>query len=48
MAKVKEDCFGINPRTNMCKVLKITVCEKEDCPFYKTRRQYEKEMGDKK
>ncbi len=45
-SKIKTDCFGfefgkIYPG---CRILKELVCAKEECGFYKSRRQYEKDL----
>lgn len=39
MKKEKKDCFGY--KLNRCTVLCEMVCEKSECPFYKTREQFD-------
>ena len=39
---VKRDCFGYSNINNRCSVLTETVCKKENCKFYKTKKEFEK------
>ena len=38
----KRDCFGYSSINNRCSVLTETVCKKEECRFYKTKKEFEK------
>lgn len=39
---VQKDCFGYSSINNRCSVLTETVCKKEICRFYKTKKEFEK------
>ena len=39
---VRKDCFGYSNINNRCSVLTETVCKKEICKFYKTKKEFEK------
>lgn len=39
---VKTDCFAYGRLNDKCIILTETVCKKEDCKFYKTKREFEK------
>lgn len=42
---VKIDCFAFRPeRLNPCSALDTLYCEHGECPFYKTRKQFETEI----
>lgn len=42
---VKIDCFAFRPeRLNPCSALDSLYCEHGECPFYKTRKQFETEI----
>lgn len=43
MRESKKDCFGYEKVRNTCKVLDHLYCKEEDCKFYKTKEQFEKE-----
>lgn len=34
---VKTNCFGYEPTTERCKVLKYVVCKKRECTFFKPK-----------
>ena len=38
--KVKEDCFGYDKLSKKCKIMTETLCNKRECTFYKTWKQY--------
>lgn len=45
MAEVKTDCFGYaKVVTETCTALRELYCAKEECPFYKPKKQYLKEV----
>lgn len=49
MAKVKEDCFAYSKAACTCKALNATYCAvEENCKFYKTKEQVQKEQKGKK
>lgn len=37
--ELKTDCFAYSKKNNECRALKELYCEKENCPFYKTKEQ---------
>ena len=39
----KTDCFGYDEKKCVCKALKKLYCENEECNFYKTKEQVQKE-----
>ena len=39
----KTDCFGYDEKKCGCKALKKLYCENEECNFYKTKEQVQKE-----
>lgn len=44
MAAVKEDCFAYAKASKCsCNALRQLYCEKEECGFYKTKEQHEKD-----
>ena len=43
--EVKKDCFGYCEEKNDCKALRSLYCASEKCRFYKTKKQYVKELG---
>lgn len=45
MAEVKRDCFAYNKGSysKPCIALDDLYCKKEECKFYKTKEQFEKE-----
>lgn len=45
--EVKTDCFGFDKAKQNCKALKELYCKNENCRFYKTKKQYEKERKDR-
>ena len=48
MAKPKEDCFGFNTKMCKCDALNATYCAiLEECNFYKTKEQVEKEKAER-
>lgn len=42
--EVKKDCFEFDKTNNCCKALRELYCKRENCVFYKSKEQYEKEM----
>jgi len=44
--KIKVDCFAFEygKCKPSCRLLRYLVCANEDCGFYKSRRQYEKDL----
>lgn len=40
--EVKKDCFGYRGKCK-CDALKWTYCTEEECKFYKTKKQFEKD-----
>lgn len=42
-----NDCFAWDKKRKRCKSLKENLCEKGNCPFYKTISQYAKECAGK-
>lgn len=40
----KKDCFGYCKEKNTCSVLDKLYCKKENCRFYKTKKQFEKDQ----
>ena len=50
MAGVKKDCFAYNEKlvNRSCTALRELYCAKEECKFYKTKEQYQKEIGSEK
>jgi hypothetical protein len=48
MAKAKDDCFGFNTKMCRCEALNATYCTiLDECNFYKTKEQVEKERARK-
>lgn len=45
MSEAKKDCFGYGTINNRCMILTDTYCKKEECRFYKTKRQYNQEVN---
>lgn len=43
MAEVKKDCFGYDKKRNKCKALNSLYCQNEECKFYKTDKQLQKD-----
>lgn len=39
---IKEDCFAYKKDKAECNCLKELYCEKENCKFYKTRKELKK------
>lgn len=44
-SNIKTDCFAFRPeRLNPCSALDDLYCRNSECPFYKTRKQFETEI----
>ena len=41
-SSVKKDCFAYGRLNDKCSILTDTYCKKENCKFYKTKREFEK------
>ena len=41
-SSVKKDCFAYGSISDKCSILTETVCKKENCKFYKTKKEFEK------
>ena len=48
--KIKADCFAYDPtlKNRPCKALTDLYCAKENCKFYKSKEQYQKELRSEK
>ena len=43
---IEKDCFAWDDQRKCCKALVTVICKTHDeCPFYKTKSQYERENG---
>ena len=41
-SSAKTDCFAYGRLNHKCSILTETFCEKEECKFYKTKKEFEK------
>lgn len=41
-----KNCFAYNRNTRTCTACTEMICERKECPFYKTRTQIEKAQGE--
>lgn len=43
--QTKQDCFAFIPGKSECAALRERYCDREKCPFYKTREQADEASG---